>query len=73
MINSFDSENVSYYQDDDYSIISLPLRRYDSTQLEFIAVMPNSELQEFVTGYNFTSSLKEELGKITTENNNTKI
>ena len=69
MINSFDSENVSYYQDDDYSIISLPLRRYDSTQLEFIAVMPNSELQEFVTGDNFTSSLKEELSKITTENN----
>ena len=69
MSNSFDSELIGYYVDDDYSIVSLPLREYELTQLEFVALMPNSDLHELVTGDNFTSSLKDALSKISTEDN----
>lgn len=59
------SRNFKYYQDDDYTLISMPLKKYDDTQLEFIAVLPKSKsLQEFVTDNQFEKNLETLLKKM---------
>lgn len=53
-----DSTNFKYYQDDNYTLLSMPLKKYGETQLEFIAVLPQKEsLHEFVTDYDFEKTL----------------
>lgn len=41
-------EDVSYYKDTNMTAISMDLKQYDNTQLEFIAVMPNENLSDYV-------------------------
>ena len=53
------SEKVSYYKDDDVTAVTLNLKKYDNTQLEFTAIMPNENLKEYVSKFN-----QEELDKI---------
>jgi len=44
-----DSENIKYYQNDEIKSISLPLKQYNSVNLEFIAIMPNGKLSNYVS------------------------
>ncbi len=41
-------EDVSYYKDTNMTAISMDLKQYDDTQLEFIAIMPNENLSDYI-------------------------
>ena len=43
-----ESELVKYYQDDKIKSISLPLRKYGDTNLEFMAIMPSVKLSDYI-------------------------
>ncbi len=44
------SKSYEYYQDEEYTALSMPLKEYNGTQLEFVAIMPNTEnLKEVLT------------------------
>lgn len=60
---------VEYYLDDDYTSVALPLRSYGDVQLEFIAVMPNSDLHAFVTSNDFETKINNVLSKLNTNQN----
>ena len=53
------NDNVSYYKDDKITSITMDLKKYDNTQLEFIAIMPEEKLSNYIE--NFTI---EELNNI---------
>lgn len=42
------AEDVSYYKDTNMTAISMDLKQYDDTQLEFIAIMPNENLSDYI-------------------------
>jgi serine protease inhibitor len=42
------SEDVSYYKDANMTAISMDLKQYDDIQLEFIAIMPNENLSDYI-------------------------
>ena len=43
------SDNIKYYIDDKVTTLTMNLKKYDDTQLEFMAIMPNNEkLSDFV-------------------------
>lgn len=41
-------EDVSYYKDTNMTAVSMDLKQYDDTQLEFIAIMPNENLSDYI-------------------------
>ncbi|MCI9087277.1 MAG: serpin family protein [Clostridia bacterium] len=41
-------EDVSYYKDANMTAISMDLKQYDDIQLEFIAIMPNENLSDYI-------------------------
>lgn len=41
-------EDVSYYKDTNMTAVSMDLKQYDDTQLEFIAIMPNENLLDYI-------------------------
>lgn len=41
-------DDVSYYKDSNMTAISMDLKQYDNTQLEFVAIMPNQNLSDYV-------------------------
>ncbi|MCI9246822.1 MAG: serpin family protein [Clostridia bacterium] len=41
-------EDVAYYKDMNMTAISMDLKQYDNTQLEFMAIMPNEDLSNYV-------------------------
>lgn len=41
-------EDVSYYKDTNMTAISMDLKQYDDIQLEFIAIMPNENLSDYI-------------------------
>lgn len=41
-------DDVSYYKDNNMTAISMDLKQYENTQLEFVAIMPNQNLSEYV-------------------------
>ncbi|ORX78043.1 cellulosomal serpin precursor [Anaeromyces robustus] len=51
---------ISYYIDDDLTVVSMDLREYEGTQLEFMAIMPKDNLSDYVK--NVT---KEQINEIT--------
>ena len=57
------SNNVSYYKDSDVIAISIDLEEYENEQMEFIAIMPNNDLSNYVENFgedtlkNITSNL----------------
>ncbi len=57
------SDNVSYYKDSNVTAISMDLEEYENEQMEFIAIMPNNDLSNYVenleedTLKNITSNL----------------
>ena len=54
-----------YYQDDNYSAVSMPLKNYSGTELEFIAILPEkTDLKTFITSDDFDSKLESILNSI---------
>ncbi len=57
------SDNVSYYKDSNVIAISMDLEKYENEQMEFIAIMPNNDLSNYVENFeedtlkNITSNL----------------
>lgn len=65
-----DSKKYKYYQDDDYTLVSMPLKKYQDTELEFVAVLPKNEnLKDFVTDNEFEENLKSLLEKMNNVSN----
>jgi len=42
------SEGIKYYEDNDITVITMDLQEYDGTQFEFMAIMPNENLSNYV-------------------------
>ena len=42
------SKSISYYKDSDITSIQMDLKKYDNTELEFIAIMPEKNLDDYV-------------------------
>jgi len=42
------NENVAYYKDDNITAVTMDLEDYDGTQLEFMAIMPNENLSDYI-------------------------
>ncbi len=42
------SDNVSYYKDKDITALTMDLKEYNDTQLEFVAIMPEENLSDYV-------------------------
>ncbi len=60
-----DNLTSSYYKGDDYFLVALPLKQYENTRLEFVAVMPEKQdLHSFVTSKTFEKDLDEVLNKM---------
>ena len=61
MRNTFFTEDTKYLVDDEKSVVTIPLKEYDGTNLEFVAIKTNNDtsLDEFVKGFN-----KEKLTEI---------
>lgn len=65
-----DSKKYKYYQDDDYTLVSMPLKKYQDAELEFVAVLPKNEnLKDFVTDNEFEKNLKSLLEKMNNVSN----
>ena len=45
------SDSVSYYQDNKITAISMELEEYNNQQMEFIAIMPNDNLEIYVENF----------------------
>lgn len=43
-----ESENASYYKDENVTLLTMDLQEYEDTQLEFVAIMPNENLSEYI-------------------------
>lgn len=45
------SDNISYYQGEDITSLTMNLKKYDDTQLEFIAIMPKGNLSDYIEDF----------------------
>lgn len=45
------SDSASYYKSNNVTAISMDLEQYDSEQMEFIAIMPNDNLSDYVENF----------------------
>lgn len=59
MHEDISSSIASYYKDKNITALTMELRKYQDTQLEFMAIMPSKNLEGFVNG--FSSSQLEDL------------
>lgn len=55
MKNTFSSDAVSYYKDNEVTSVSMNLEKHGDTQLEFVAIMPEEKLSNYVESF----SMKE--------------
>ncbi len=66
------SDNISYYKDSNITAIAMDLEQYENEQMEFIAIMPNNNLSDYVENFgedtlknitsNFTLASKTKYG-----------
>ena len=54
------SDSFSYYKEKEITALSIDLKKYDNTQLEFISIMPNGDLSNYIESFT-----NEELNNIT--------
>ena len=65
MNNETKSKNVSYYKDDKVTALLMDLEEYENEQMEFLAIMPNSDLSKYIENFdkkdlnNITDNLKK--------------
>ncbi len=45
------SDSVSYYKDKDITALTMDLKKYEDTQLEFIAIMPEKDLSNYTEAF----------------------
>ena len=45
------NDNVSYYKDEKITSITMELKKYNDTQLEFIAIMPEENLSSYIENF----------------------
>ncbi len=45
------SDNISYYKDSNSIAISMDLEQYEDNQMQFIAIMPNNDLSQYVENF----------------------
>jgi len=50
-IDDLFSKNIKYYLDNDITVLTMDLKEYDGTQLEFMAIMPKENLSGYVKMY----------------------
>ena len=53
------NDNISYYKDEKITSITMDLKKYNDTQLEFIAIMPEENLSNYIEKFSL-----EELNNI---------
>jgi len=53
------SDDIAYYLDDQLTVLMMNLKKYNDVQLEFMAIMPNEDLSEFIK--NVTKAQIEEI------------
>ncbi len=53
------SDSFSYYKDEDVTLLSMDLEKYNDMQFEFIALMPNDKLSDYIKYFS-----KDKLNKI---------
>ena len=59
------SETNEFYQDENYSVLSMPFREYNGTNLEFVAIMPNEgSLKEMLTSDDMSKTINDLLFKL---------
>lgn len=44
-------EDVAYYKDNDITALTMDLKQYDDTQLQFVAIMPEDNLSEYINTF----------------------
>ena len=69
---STENPNIKYYNTNEFKIVSLPLRKYENTNLEFIAIMPNTKLSDYISNLT-TDSLNETLSNLQALNDKQKL
>lgn len=55
-------DNVAYYKEKDVIALSMDLKKYNDTQLEFVAIMPEENLSEYIETFTikeFNNMIKE--------------
>ncbi|MGN1270335.1 MAG: serpin family protein [Clostridia bacterium] len=45
------SDNISYYKNKDVTALTMDLKEYNDTQLEFIAIMPEENLSDYIESF----------------------
>lgn len=60
------TDSISYYKDDEVISVTMDLKEYEDTQLEFMAIMPNENISNYIE--NFSA---DELDKITKKSKST--
>ena len=59
------SETNEFYQDENYSVLSMPFKKYNGTNLEFIAIMPNEgDLKDILTSDEMEKTINDLLSKL---------
>ena len=58
------SDNIPYYKDQNTTVLTMDLKKYDDTQLEFIAIMPEENLSSYIEKFS-TEDLNNIMKKTT--------
>ena len=58
------SDSIYYYKDEDVTLLAMDLQKYDDTQLEFIAIMPEENLSSYIEKFS-TEDLNNIMKKTT--------
>lgn len=62
------SDSTSYYKDENITALSMDLKEYDGNNLEFIAIMPENNLEEYVNNIS-TEEINNILNNLTPASN----
>lgn len=68
-------DSTSYYVDEDITAVSMNLKKYEDTQLEFIAIMPKDKLSDYINKFskNDIDSLTQKLTSASTTQGGVRI
>lgn len=61
MTKETSESNTSYYKDENITALTMDLKQYDNTKFEFVALMPDKDLKQFVD--NFSIDKMNEIDK----------
>ena len=66
-LNNSKSDDIKYLVTDNVQVASFDLKKYGDNELEFIAIMPSQNLDEYVKGFNYSDIEKTLLDLRTTK------